>query len=828
VEYEERDPCWEEAPLEREEPEHDEGLRATRTAAGQAVAVMPAPVVEAAFTGGEYTVTALPDSELRTLQQWLLEHGYRLPARLPRLASYVEGGWRLLIFQVDAAKVTADEQGVVRLSPVRYHYDAETPELPLGSGTLEPGERREHEIYVLGRRRYEAANYPNVTVPTNLDVAEAVSRQLGAFYRALLARTWARSPGAVITELAWVGSQDCEPCPPVASLSRRDLLTLGGDVVPGLYPDSTVLTRLRLWQRAGSPDRRLRPARPIAGGRECGREGQLEGGKAGSSYNSFQARYAIRRPWTGAIACRAPLRGQWQQRFEPIRLVGRQQAAGAGTGTELRLENVLMHHVPELGLWLKAPERSRPGQPPALAASGGCATCQAGGSRVPVDPRLALVALALWLLAAGARRRQRAAAALCVSLALTGCARRLPRSEWPPPPPPEPVAEPPNLPDLFRWVPQYDELGYTEEICGWLVPAFEKRTARLEDRYHGPMFPELRYDIAAVLVRCDRLPEAQKVLKEILAKHPDHHLSRVLWALNGLRLGRLDLAGAIAQLQRAIRDAKYNNAPALVHLARLQLRRNNDEKDSDGSDDRARALKNIYRAFVVDPQYALLHQLHARFQLTIARAKAQRLQQRVWLEAPPPAEPPAFAHAASTTRHEQQLRPDDAVIVHTLGLILVEQGDLDGAAQAFARASRLAPALPEPARSLGSVSLALRDFEQAEAAYRRVLELTGGGDYDALVGLAAALRGQASGVLGDEGLIAEATQLLERAAGGEPARPEAHFNLGLLLLHSTSSAASPERRAKALDHLRRFVQLAGADPSYQQAVGVAQARLSQQ
>ena len=30
-----------------------------------------------------------------------------------------------------------------------------------------------------------------------------------------------------------------------------------------------------------------------------------------SSYNNFQARYAIRHWWTGKISCKAPVRGRW-------------------------------------------------------------------------------------------------------------------------------------------------------------------------------------------------------------------------------------------------------------------------------------------------------------------------------------------------------------------------------------------------------------------------------------------------------------------------------------------------------------------------------------
>ena len=50
----------------------------------------------------------------------------------------------------------------------------------------------------------------------------------------------------------------------------------------------------------------------ITGGREVvGADGRLEHGSQASSLNNFQARYAIRHPWTGPIACTAPRRGVW-------------------------------------------------------------------------------------------------------------------------------------------------------------------------------------------------------------------------------------------------------------------------------------------------------------------------------------------------------------------------------------------------------------------------------------------------------------------------------------------------------------------------------------
>src|SRR6478609_7706354 len=75
-------------------------------------------------------------------------------------------------------------------------------------------------------QRYQVANYPNVTIPTNLDVHDDVKQHFGAFYAALFDRTLETHPGAVVTEYAWQASS-CDPCPG-PTLDPSELATLGG------------------------------------------------------------------------------------------------------------------------------------------------------------------------------------------------------------------------------------------------------------------------------------------------------------------------------------------------------------------------------------------------------------------------------------------------------------------------------------------------------------------------------------------------------------------------------------------------------------------------
>ena len=75
-----------------------------------------------------------------------------------------------------------------------------------------------------------------------------------------------------------------------------------------------VLTRLHARYDAGSvsDDLVFKAAPPIAGGREflTDEKGVLEQGSARAG-NNFQARYAIRHPWKGKLACKEPWFGSW-------------------------------------------------------------------------------------------------------------------------------------------------------------------------------------------------------------------------------------------------------------------------------------------------------------------------------------------------------------------------------------------------------------------------------------------------------------------------------------------------------------------------------------
>ena len=165
--------------------------------------------------------------------------------------------------------------------------------MPIRLGLVNSAGTRDRVVRVLGKhKRYEVANYPNVTIPTNLDVAENARGQFGAFYAALFDRTVAKTPRPVVTEYAW-DAGSCDPCPS-PPLTVAELVTLGADPGP-------------------KPSRPFSPRRTYSGGREVrGEGGALESGATTEGgTNTFQERYAVRHPWAGLVACAAPVRNEW-------------------------------------------------------------------------------------------------------------------------------------------------------------------------------------------------------------------------------------------------------------------------------------------------------------------------------------------------------------------------------------------------------------------------------------------------------------------------------------------------------------------------------------
>jgi hypothetical protein len=314
----------------------------------------PSVRVEAEFAVGEYEIVILSADDSGALDAWLRQNRYRIPEGAEAvLRPYVQTGSKFFVARVNAAKVRF-EKGMARLSPLRFHYDDDRFQLPVRLGLLNSRGTQDLIVHILARSgRYELANYPNLTIPTNIELGEAAIDAFGAFYVALFDKAVEAKPGAAVTEYAW-SAGSCDPCPG-PTLADGDVKLLGGDVVPGgLTASEATLTRLHLRYTKDSlgQDLVFRAAPPIMGGNGWTNGTDKHAAAPGHGQNMFQGRYIVRHPWTGDITCTDPQFGRWGDR--PGGVAAARDLAFAPRGGTV-LASLVVEDVPSLGLKGTAP-----------------------------------------------------------------------------------------------------------------------------------------------------------------------------------------------------------------------------------------------------------------------------------------------------------------------------------------------------------------------------------------------------------------------------------------------------------------------------------------
>ncbi|MEZ4319901.1 MAG: DUF2330 domain-containing protein [Myxococcota bacterium] len=306
--------------------------------------------VEAEFSVAEYDIVILSAKDSSGLETWLHQEEYNIPdGASASLRPYVQAGTKFFVAKVDPKRAKFEGDRAV-LSPLRVAYDTKEFSLPVRLGLLNSQGEQDLLVHILGKnQRYEVANYPNVLVPTNLRVTDAVRGDFGNFYEALFRNTIDDQRGAVVTEYSWQ-SGSCDPCPG-PTLTANDVATLGGDLLGDSNPMSWTLTRLHYRYSAEGlkEDLVFKAAPAIIGGRGTpDAEGQFQEKPQPSSVNQFQGRYAILHRWNGPIACQSPQRGIWGgpdgQDIPPIKGAGDSMAKRAKPKVEL--SKVLLDPVP--------------------------------------------------------------------------------------------------------------------------------------------------------------------------------------------------------------------------------------------------------------------------------------------------------------------------------------------------------------------------------------------------------------------------------------------------------------------------------------------------
>jgi hypothetical protein len=311
VEYWQQDPC----------AEDDFGLErnAVPSAVDSTNDASPGNVqVEAQFTVGEYNIVILSAEDGTALDTYFEDNDYAVPpGAADYYQPYIDSGNYFFVAEVDSSKVTF-ENGKAILSPLRFDYESQDFSLPIRLGLINSNGQQDLIVNILADgQRYEVANYPNVTIPTNIEVVDDVRNDFGSFYRALFARTLKENPAAAVTEYSWAAS-GCDPCPGPVALGQEDFMTLGQDTLDnnnerGWYDWTLTRIHTRYDKDQVGEDLVFRKASPIVGGREIRDEGgNLETGVSPSEWqNAFQGRYIIRHKWDKPITCDDPNFERW-------------------------------------------------------------------------------------------------------------------------------------------------------------------------------------------------------------------------------------------------------------------------------------------------------------------------------------------------------------------------------------------------------------------------------------------------------------------------------------------------------------------------------------
>ena len=209
--------------------------------------------------------------------------------------------------------------GMATLSPLRFHYDSREFSLPIRLGLANSrrhaGPDRQHPRARPALRGRELHERHDPDEPRRQG-RRAASGSASSTRRCSIARSSRTRRGGHRVRVGRAAAA-------IRARARRSTatisLTLGGDVLAVDVQGHERVLRLRAdaaaralrqghQQRPRVPRRRADRRRPRA---SPTRRASSTRARSSAGSNNFQGRYAIRHPWTGAIACANPVRGRW-------------------------------------------------------------------------------------------------------------------------------------------------------------------------------------------------------------------------------------------------------------------------------------------------------------------------------------------------------------------------------------------------------------------------------------------------------------------------------------------------------------------------------------
>lgn len=363
---------------------------------------------------------------------------------------------------------------------------------------------------------------------------------------------------------------------------------------------------------------------------------------------------------------------------------------------------------------------------------------------------------------------------------------------------------------------------WSEGSCKSVANAFV-RASDQQKSDGGAALPESHYNAGLAYMRCGMNKDAVEQFQNSLKVNSSFHRARAQLALFDFQSNK-DINGTISKLEEIIRDAKFQNAEALVGVAALQMERGSDEANSDGKNDLDRAKLNIQRALAIDDSFMPAFNQLSIYYMERAKAKSGEKKSRkrrlvVAGSGGAEVDQQQLELAALVASQAVRKNPNYAPIQNTAGLIQVGMKDFNKAVQSFGKARQLDPKFFEAHMNYAAVNLSFRGFKEAEGAYRSALQFAPN-DYEAHLGLALALRGQINDSNFDQA-VAESQKHLDECKRIDPSRAEAYYNEAIL---TQEYRAKGEQTSvipmldKAAEMYRQFVVKAGSDATFSEAV----------
>ncbi len=285
--------------------------------------------VEAQFNVGEYDIVILSARESGGLETWLNRNGYKIPRGAKQLLKpYIRSSMKFFVAKVNLDKFA--QSGYQFLRPLQIAYQSPKFMLPIRLGMINSTAEQDLLVYLLSPKgQAEITNYRTVKVPSDVNVPLFVKDEFSDFYKSMFQTAYTREDKRVaFLEYAWdMGS--CDPCS-AEPLNKEELKQAGVFWLEDNTPDSlgrrvpssnVFITRMHVrYTRDKFPEDLMF--------------------QETANQESFQGRYILQHPFSGALKCQA---GKEYQRSLPKRFDQEAQTLAKLTNWDMQKIRQKMH-----------------------------------------------------------------------------------------------------------------------------------------------------------------------------------------------------------------------------------------------------------------------------------------------------------------------------------------------------------------------------------------------------------------------------------------------------------------------------------------------------